>query len=278
VWVASLKGHGQFAGRLVEIFFGRNLKAMTVARIAIGILPAALLLLMLAQGSLVQLVVFTCAAGRIAGRHHDRRGALPLALFGAKGYGAVLGLIATPILFVNAFSPAVFAFIVDQIGWHSAVYALLASSLLTWIAIELMSRWYEGARTARASTEQAAPTGPRLVSLIAAGRLVALVCTAQVFVQLGAGYWPVLMPDLMKPLVAQQQRGRLDHLGVLRHLHGLGAGAGDAHRPRRSQARLPVRRRLHDGGALRLRLAGRRLLVGAAACAAWPASAGPAPT
>lgn len=30
-----------------------------------------------------------------------------------------------------------------------------------------------------------------------AGRLVALVCTAQVFVQLGAGYWPVLMPDLM---------------------------------------------------------------------------------
>ena len=32
VWVASLKGHGQFAGRLVEIFFGKNLKAMTVDR------------------------------------------------------------------------------------------------------------------------------------------------------------------------------------------------------------------------------------------------------
>lgn len=29
------------------------------------------------------------------------------------------------------------------------------------------------------------------------GRLVALVCAAQVFVQLGAGYWPVLLPDLM---------------------------------------------------------------------------------
>lgn len=28
-------------------------------------------------------------------------------------------------------------------------------------------------------------------------RLVAIVCAAQVFVQLGAGYWPVLMPDLM---------------------------------------------------------------------------------
>lgn len=32
---------------------------------------------------------------------------------------------------------------------------------------------------------------------IGAGRLVALVCTAQIFVQLGAGYWPVLMPGLM---------------------------------------------------------------------------------
>lgn len=31
----------------------------------------------------------------------------------------------------------------------------------------------------------------------AAGRLVAIVCTAQVFVQLGAGYWPVLLPELM---------------------------------------------------------------------------------
>jgi MFS family permease len=146
VWVGSLKGHGQFAGRLVEIFFGRNLKAMTIARIAIGILPAALLLLMVAQGSLMLLVVFTLLLGASQGVVTIVRGALPLALFGNKGYGAVLGLIATPILFVNAFSPTVFAFIVDQIGWQSSVYALLASSLLTWIAIELMSRWYEGTR------------------------------------------------------------------------------------------------------------------------------------
>jgi len=159
VWVASLKGHGQFGGRLVEIFFGRSLKAMTVARIAIGILPASLLLLMLAQGSLVQLVAFTLLLGASQGVITIVRGALPLALFGAKGYGAVLGLIATPILFVNAFSPAVFAFIVDRIGWQSAVYALLGSSLLTWIAIELMSRWYDGTQARARLDEPAAPTG-----------------------------------------------------------------------------------------------------------------------
>jgi len=156
VWVASLKGHGQFAGRVVEIFFGRNLKAMTIARIAIGVLPASLLLLMLAQGSLVQLVVFTLLMGASQGVITIVRGALPLALFGPKGYGAVLGLIATPILLVNAFSPALFALIVDQIGWHNAIYALLGCSGLTWIAIELMSRWYEGAQ---ARLDRAALTG-----------------------------------------------------------------------------------------------------------------------
>ena len=64
------------------------------------------------------------------------RGAVPLALFGAAGYGAVLGLIATPILLVNAFSPTLFALIVDQVGWQNSLYALLGCSILTWLAID----------------------------------------------------------------------------------------------------------------------------------------------
>ncbi|WP_422003121.1 MFS transporter [Reyranella sp.] len=150
VWVASLKGHGQFGGRLVEIFFGRNLKAMTVARIAIGVLPPALLILMLARGELWLLVAFTLLLGASQGVVTIVRGAVPLALFGAQGYGAVLGLIATPILLVNAFSPALFALIVDMVGWQSAVYSLLAGSLLTWVAMEWMARWYGSARAGQA--------------------------------------------------------------------------------------------------------------------------------
>jgi MFS family permease len=146
VWVASLKGHGQFAGRLVEIFFGRNLKAMTIARIAIAVLPASLLLLLLARGELWQLVAFTLLLGASQGVITIVRGAVPLALFGAHGYGAVLGLIATPILLVNAFSPAIFALLVDQFGWQISLYALLGCSIVTWVAIELMSRWYAGAQ------------------------------------------------------------------------------------------------------------------------------------
>jgi predicted MFS family arabinose efflux permease len=146
VWVASLKGHGQFGGRVIEIFFARNLKAMTVARIAIGIVPAALVLLMLAKGELWQLVAFTLVLGASQGVITIVRGAVPLALFGTAGYGAVLGVIATPILLVNAFSPTVFALMVDAFGWQASLYTLLGCAILTWLAIELMSRWYEGAQ------------------------------------------------------------------------------------------------------------------------------------
>ena len=151
VWVASLKGHGQFAGRLVEIFFGRSLKAMTIARIAIGVVPASLLLLFLARGDLWLLVAFTLLLGASQGVITIVRGAVPLALFGAKGYGAALGLIATPILLVNAFSPAVFALLVDQFGWQISLYSMLGCSIATWVAIELMSRWYESAQSRRRS-------------------------------------------------------------------------------------------------------------------------------
>jgi MFS family permease len=146
VWVASLKGHGQFAGRIVEIVFGRNLKAMTVARIAIGVVPVSMALLFLAQGQLWVLVAFTLLLGASQGVITIVRGALPLALFGAKGYGEVLGLIATPVLLVNALAPAIFALLVDALGWQTSLHVLLGCSIATWIAIELMSRWYAGAQ------------------------------------------------------------------------------------------------------------------------------------
>src|SRR5215468_6002056 len=136
VWVASLKGHGQFAGRVVEIFFGRNLKAMTIARIAIAVVPASLIVLFFARGDLWQLVAFALLLGASQGIITIVRGAVPLALFGTQGYGTVLGLIATPILIVNAFSPTIFAFLVDAFGWRISMYALFGSSVITLIAME----------------------------------------------------------------------------------------------------------------------------------------------
>ena len=143
VWVASMKGVAQFAGRVVEILFARNLRAITVGRIAVGILPPSLLLLLAGTGSLPLVVAFTLLMGASQGVITIVRGAMPLALFGVEGYGAVLGVIATPVLVVNAASPTVFAWIVDRWGWSAARVALLVSCVAAWLAMELMSRWYE---------------------------------------------------------------------------------------------------------------------------------------
>jgi MFS family permease len=148
VWVASMKGVAQFGGRVVEIVFGRNLRAITVGRFAVGILPPSLLLLLFGTGSLPMVVAFTLIMGASQGVITIVRGAVPLALFGAKGYGAVLGAIATPVLVVNAASPTVFAWIVDRWGWGSARVVLLVSCSAGWLAMELMSRWYERQRKA----------------------------------------------------------------------------------------------------------------------------------
>jgi hypothetical protein len=146
VWVASLKGFAQFGGRVVEIVFGRNLHAMTVARIAIGFLPAAFLLLLVSGGNVALIVAFTLMMGASQGVITIVRGAVPLALFGPTGYGAVLGLLATPVLILNSAAPTIFAVIVDRWGWPAGQTVLMAAAAASWIAIELMARWYRRSR------------------------------------------------------------------------------------------------------------------------------------
>ena len=160
VWVASLKGVAQFGGRVVEILFARRLRAITVGRIAIGILPPSLLLLLMGTGSLPLVVAFTLLMGASQGVITIVRGAVPLALFGAKGYGAVLGVIATPILVINAASPTVFAWLVDRWGWGPARASLLVGCSAAWLAMEWMSRWYEGRRAREAGGPRPAPLTP----------------------------------------------------------------------------------------------------------------------
>jgi len=146
VWVASLKGFAQFGGRVVEIAFARNLHAMTVGRIAIGVLPAAFVLLLVSGGNIAVIVAFTLLMGASQGVITIVRGAVPLALFGPAGYGAVLGLLATPVLIVNAASPPLFALVVERWGWETGQVVLVAACTASWLSIEVMSRWYRQGR------------------------------------------------------------------------------------------------------------------------------------
>ncbi|NJN84353.1 MAG: MFS transporter, partial [Caldilineaceae bacterium] len=103
-------------------------------------------LLAFAGGSIHAIIAFTLLMGASQGVITIVRGAVPLALFGAAGFGSVLGVLATPILIVNAISPTLFAMIVDRWGWDIARMVLIAIAAASFVAMEIMSTWYERRR------------------------------------------------------------------------------------------------------------------------------------
>ena len=142
VVIASLKGVAQVAGRVWEILYGYRIAAVGLGRLAIGLLPIAFIVLLVARGDWVTAVVFTLIFGTSNGLVTVVRGAVPLALFGPKGYASVLGLLATPILLSNALSPMIFALIVDAWGYQTGTWVLLAVAFASMLAMELMAIWY----------------------------------------------------------------------------------------------------------------------------------------
>lgn len=144
VAIASLKGIAQVAGRVWELVFGRRIAPVNLGRIAIALLPASFVVLIFAGADWVTAAAFTLIFGASNGLVTIVRGAVPLALFGAEGYGAVLGLIATPILLFNALSPMLFALIVDAWGYRTGTWVLFAIALASMAAMEIMAAWYRG--------------------------------------------------------------------------------------------------------------------------------------
>ena len=74
---------------------------------------------------------------------------LPLALFGAEGYGTMLGILATPQLLMNALAPFAFAAIVEGFGPRAVLWVLLAAATLSLVAMEVAARWGARVRAAR---------------------------------------------------------------------------------------------------------------------------------
>ncbi len=142
VFLASLKGFAQVAGRVWDLFFARHWHALDVGRISIGFLPASFAVLVLGGASFTTAFTFTMLFGVANGLVTIIRGAVPLALFGPKGYGEVLGILATPYLVLGAVSPALFAMIVERWGYGAGEGLMLAAGLLAYLGIEGLTYWY----------------------------------------------------------------------------------------------------------------------------------------
>ena len=142
VILASAKGVAQTLSRLVDLVFGRNLHPMMLGRVTLACLPLAFLALNFAPAGFAAAAVFVLFFGIANGLTTIVRGAVPLAIFGPDGYGAVLGRLATPVLVTNAIAPVLFAVLAENFGLPLCIMVLTAIAILASAAMEVMAHWY----------------------------------------------------------------------------------------------------------------------------------------
>ena len=138
VSVAALRGVGQFLGRLWQILFATRIGPMKLAMIAIGLTPLAFLALVSGTG-LAFALTFTLLQGASNGLITIVRGVVPLALFGPKGYGALIGIMAAPGLFVSAVAPAAHAAIIEYFGHGAGVIVNLIAAAGSFLLIVVLA-------------------------------------------------------------------------------------------------------------------------------------------
>lgn len=129
VAIGAMFGPAQVAARLCELFFGRGLPPLWIARIALGLMLTAFAMLAIMGFSVPVAAAFAIMFGAANGLITIARGAVPLALFGASGYGRVLGRIAKPFQVTQALAPLALAVVVERAS-DAAALALTAACTL----------------------------------------------------------------------------------------------------------------------------------------------------
>lgn len=124
VLVATLFGPAQVASRLINMAFGKDLPAPTLAVISAVLMPAALTVLALTAPAIAGAVAFAIIFGLGSGLFSIVSGTLPLALFGKAGFGKRLGWISLGRLGVSAVAPFALSVALGAIGPKPSVWFL----------------------------------------------------------------------------------------------------------------------------------------------------------
>jgi hypothetical protein len=114
VLIGTLFGPAQVAARVAELAFGRDVHPLAVGRAAVALLVLAFILIGLFGISVSSAAAFAIMFGAANGLITITRGALPLALFGADGYGRLMGRISGFWLLMQSAAPLVMAFVAER--------------------------------------------------------------------------------------------------------------------------------------------------------------------
>jgi predicted MFS family arabinose efflux permease len=133
-------GPGQVLGRVLEMFWGRRFSALMVGRVAALGLPLGLALLLPNPAPFWLALIASLLLGMSNGLMTIARGVVPLALFGRRGYGAVIGDLGLVMLFARACGPVALAFGLARIGLRGSELAGVGVALVAVAAMEAVIR------------------------------------------------------------------------------------------------------------------------------------------
>jgi MFS transporter len=145
VAIGMLFGPAQVLARICELSFARRLHPLWIARAAVALLVAAFVLLALLPFSAILAAIFAVMYGMANGLLTIARGTVPLALFGAAGYGRLMGRIGGPYLVVQAAAPVVLTFVADRASDAIGLGLVAAFALVALLCFVLIRRPPEAA-------------------------------------------------------------------------------------------------------------------------------------
>jgi MFS family permease len=140
VAIGALFGPAQVIARICELAFARGIHPLAIARFAVGTLLVAFALLALLGLTVPAAAAFAIMFGMANGLITIARGALPLALFGAVGYGHLMGRIGGPYLVMQAIAPAVLAFVAERTSDPAVLAVVAAFALIAFIGFAVIRR------------------------------------------------------------------------------------------------------------------------------------------
>jgi hypothetical protein len=140
VTIGALFGPSQVAARICELSFGGRAHPLNLARFSVALILAGFTLLAVFGFALWAAIAFAVMFGAANGLLTIARGAVPLALFGATGYGRVLGRIAKPYQVMQAVAPLALAFVVERSGDPTALAVTAAFGLVSLVCLIAIRR------------------------------------------------------------------------------------------------------------------------------------------
>jgi MFS family permease len=130
---ASLMGPAQVIARVLEYSARRWVSPLASARVANSLHPiGAAVFALFGRAAVAPFAVIHGAGNGIL---TIAKGTLPLAMFGAAGYGARLGKLSAPARVAQAAAPFVFGFAIERLG----MWTLALSSALSLVALLSLS-------------------------------------------------------------------------------------------------------------------------------------------